>query len=928
MRTLRRRDGEVSTIDDALGEMRIGRPAIVIIEGSHGYGKSALMQAALERDHGDAMTLRARCHPAERGFSLGVVGQLLDRLPATDNPPGTERDLLHGHYRAVRELAAARPVIVAIDDIHDADPLSIQWCSYLSRRMDALPVALLLAVSPDHGAASDLITELSALPYCRIIRIGPLPPDEIGELITGIAGLELAPAFAERCHELTGGNPRVITALARRLAAIGPSAVADFDTALAAGAATVADVVMEWLRRDDAAAADLVDQFAVCPTGTLEGAALLTGRGGEAAAAARSSLRRYGLLAAGPPDRFAHPAIRQAILRRLPPSALTTLHVRAAAMLSRVGAPVAVAAEHLMLADAVGEPWSHSVLRQAAREAAATGAWQDASRYLRRVLLELSDPAQTFSVTTELGEVEYHHDVASCVRQLSTAADLTGSEPGQLAAIATFAKPCLTLESGAAAGIMSKAARGLSAAPAEHRIALLSVAAQALLSGRPDGIRPAVRGLHAEGAEARQMMSALALRAGGQGRHRKRCTALALRAVGADRTGESARYPSSDACAALALVWAEELAVAADVCSSAIAAARGLRSATEEAFALIVRAELAYRRGRLTSSLASTQQAVRMFETVGATSLRSAAYASMMRVFLVRGEKEKLSGLPASPEQPATAHMFIVGIEHEARGMIAAAHSRHQVALRHYLECGRYMIAAGLENPACSAWRSRAVVTLALLGRTREAKILADTEVSMARGWGAPGTLSRALAAMSMAYGGQTSLRLLSEAVQIVEDSEARLDLARAQTWLGRAHRDAGNDTAAREYARRGLDLAMRCEAGSLAVVAQETLRSAGGRPLDGAGQVLLTAAERRVADLVALGSSNQDVATRLSISKRTVDTHLGRIYRKLGIAGRTGLREALAMPGRSTDLAILPLPQPDGFATISGLASRRTYRG
>jgi len=68
------------------------------------------------------------------------VDQLLDRLPAADreqvmaghangSAPRIEQDLLHGHYRTVRELAAARPVIVAIDDLHDADPLSIRWCS-------------------------------------------------------------------------------------------------------------------------------------------------------------------------------------------------------------------------------------------------------------------------------------------------------------------------------------------------------------------------------------------------------------------------------------------------------------------------------------------------------------------------------------------------------------------------------------------------------------------------------------------------------------------------------------------------------------------------------------------------------------------------------------------------------------------------------
>ena len=55
-----------------------------------------------------------------------------------------------------------------------------------------------------------------------------------------------------------------------------------------------------------------------------------------------------------------------------------------------------------------------------------------------------------------------------------------------------------------------------------------------------------------------------------------------------------------------------------------------------------------------------------------------------------------------------------------------------------------------------------------------------------------------------------------------------------------------------------------------------------------------LTASERRVTDLVLTGLSNLEVAERLFLSKRTVDTHLGRIYRKLEIRGRAELAEAL----------------------------------
>ncbi len=62
----------------------------------------------------------------------------------------------------------------------------------------------------------------------------------------------------------------------------------------------------------------------------------------------------------------------------------------------------------------------------------------------------------------------------------------------------------------------------------------------------------------------------------------------------------------------------------------------------------------------------------------------------------------------------------------------------------------------------------------------------------------------------------------------------------------------------------------------------------------------LLTAAERRVLDLVARGASNQDVADVLCLSEATVRKHLEHAYRKLGVANRTAA-SALVLAGRTT---------------------------
>lgn len=65
-------------------------------------------------------------------------------------------------------------------------------------------------------------------------------------------------------------------------------------------------------------------------------------------------------------------------------------------------------------------------------------------------------------------------------------------------------------------------------------------------------------------------------------------------------------------------------------------------------------------------------------------------------------------------------------------------------------------------------------------------------------------------------------------------------------------------------------------------------------QPAPGRERTLLSPAEQRVAELVVRGSSSLEVAEKLFLSKRTVDTHLGRIYRKLGIHSRRELAGAI----------------------------------
>ena len=137
---------------------------------------------------------------------------------------------------------------------------------------------------------------------------------------------------------------------------------------------------------------------------------------------------------------------------------------------------------------------------------------------------------------------------------------------------------------------------------------------------------------------------------------------------------------------------------------------------------------------------------------------------------------------------------------------------------------------------------------------------------------------------------------MLTESVEWLRRSPARLELARALFDLGAAQRRAGKRSAAREPLREALGLAEQCGALSLAARIDEELAATGVhlRRERASGPEALTPAERRVAELAASGLTNREIGQTLFVSVKTVGTHLGHIYEKLDLQGPQA-REQLA---------------------------------
>jgi len=161
---------------------------------------------------------------------------------------------------------------------------------------------------------------------------------------------------------------------------------------------------------------------------------------------------------------------------------------------------------------------------------------------------------------------------------------------------------------------------------------------------------------------------------------------------------------------------------------------------------------------------------------------------------------------------------------------------------------------------------------------------------------------SAGLRALARTGDTEEAVELLSRAVDLTTDSPARLERAKALVDLGTALRRTNRRTAAREPLRAALDLAERGGMLLLAERARAELRACGARPRRTAltGLESLTPAERQVAVLAAQGHGNREIAQRLYVTRRTVETHLTHAFSKLGISGRADLPPLDPVPDTS----------------------------
>jgi len=341
--------------------------------------------------------------------------------------------VLHGLYWLTADVARRDgALLLAIDDLHWADPPSQRFAMHLARRLDGLPVLLAATIrEPRAGLARDkaLTAALMTEPGVSVLRPAALTPAGSAQLV-GLTIGQPTQAFSDACHELTGGNPLLLRGLLAALTDEGVTgADADVPHLRRLTPEAVSRHVLLRLARLPADVLTTARAIAVLGTSaTTTRAARLGGIDPATAADSVAALMAEHLVTGDVLLSFVHPLVRSVVYTDLAPPLRQRWHKRAARQLADENA-VPEVTTHLLASLPEGDPWVVAQLRAAADDARARGAPEVAVHCLERALAEPPPDDARVAVLHELGSVETAVSPARAVVRLTEALGLADGWP-------------------------------------------------------------------------------------------------------------------------------------------------------------------------------------------------------------------------------------------------------------------------------------------------------------------------------------------------------------------------------------------------------------------------------------------------------------------------------------------------------------------
>ncbi|MET0683740.1 MAG: AAA family ATPase [Solirubrobacteraceae bacterium] len=851
------REEEQAALGALLGGAREGRGGALVLRGAPGLGKTALLDDAAARAEG-LTVLRATGSPAETGLAFAALHQLLlsrdvpaplaRALGREDGPaPGP----LQVGAALLEALGDAAPAAVLVDDAQWLDAPSLAALAFAARRLEGEGVALLAAVRDD-GPRLDLpervLAPLDDAAAAALLDEQAPHPAARATVLAAAAGNPLAlvelPAALDGDPDGALPVPERLDAVYReRIAALPPAARELLLLAAAEGTGAVAPVL-------------------AAGTGRLE------------------ALEASGLVAvAGDRLAWRHPLAREAVLHAAGPGPVRDAHRALAAV-----TPPDRAAWHRAAAAVAPDEDVAGTLAEAGRAARARGGHAAAADALARAAELTPEPGLAAGRRVEAAAAAW---AAGRPERALALLDAAGPEadPGEVARI----RGAIELNHGAPARAHRLLAEAARREPDPSRALRLSVSAMeaASLAGEP--LLPPIA---AEGdGFLPTLVAGITARVEGD----EPAAAAALGAAAAE--GAALDDPQLVLWAGAAAFFAGDEDAATALHERAADLARAAADAAVLPFALTFLATAHLLGGRLAVAEADGREARRLAAESGQENLGAQVDAVLAGVAALRGDEAGCREL-AEGARTAAAARGLVLVEGAATTALAELELALGAPDAAYARLERLAHGPGTHIAHRFGVLPALVEAAARAGRAADARGDAEAFASWAEATGSGWALPLAERGLALtAAGDEEAEARFAAALALHERHRRALDRARTELLAGERLRRARRKAEARAPLRAALEAFEDAGASPWAERARDELRAAGesaprrgGRPLD-----RLTPQELQVARLVARGASNRDAAAALYLSPRTVEYHLHKVFRKLGVHARAELAAVLA---------------------------------
>ncbi len=901
------RRAECDVLGRLVAAVRAGESRALVVHGEPGVGKTALLEYLAGQASG-CRVAHAGGVQAEMELAFAVLHQLcapmldrLERLPAPQRNalrtafglsagPAPDRFLIGlAALGLLSEMAGERPLVCIVDDEQWLDSASAQVLAFVARRLGAESVGLVFGARVPTG-------DLAGLPE---LVIGGLREDDARALLDSALTGPLDALVRDQIVAEAHGNPLALLELPRGWTAA--ELAGGFGLP---GAVPLTGRIEESFRRQlgalPAQPRRLLQLAAAEPTGDPVLVWRAAGRLGICAEAAGPAVEA-GLAEFGVRVRFRHPLVRSAAYRSAPADDLREIHAALAEVTDPASDPDRLT-WHRAAATAAPDEGVATELERSAGRAQARGGLSAAAAFLERAMLLTPDPGRRADRAIAAAEAKHQAGAPDVAAEL-----LVMAEAGPLEELARARISLLRGQMAFSAGnssdtprLLIDAARRFEALDTRlARETYLEALSAALLGHRTSQIGTLEIARAARGATAAPPSDSRApdlllegmatlITDGYETGVPAVQRALSVFRDGDLPIGEQLRWLFVATRCAID-IWDDEswrdLAIRQVELARAVGALSLLPFAITQRFGMHLHAGEFATVAQLVDEFSVLKEATATGLPDFGTMILAAWQGRSREAFRLIDEfitdmSERGQGYGVSLPY-YTASVLYNGLGRYADAMASAELASEQ---RDDLAFANLALAELIEAAVRGGQPERAT---AAMGRLTELTLPSGTA------WGL-GVAARSRALLSE---GDEAERLYREAIGHLSSAPARTELARAHLLYGEWLRRQRRRREAREHLRTARDMLEAMGMDAFAERAGRELRATGEtarKRTAAARDEELTAQEAHIARLAREGLSNPEIGTRLFISARTVQYHLGNIFAKLGIASRSQLSHIL----------------------------------